>query len=273
VEIAFVPVESLVAYERNPNTHKPAQIEQIAASIEEWGWTFPILADANGVVAGHGRKAAAELLYQRGAKLRMSSGQEIPAGMVPRIDCSGWSEDQRRAYIIADNKLASNATWDDKLLTFELGELKAEGFDLGLVGFGDSELSHIFSQDQSRYSRKMVTPVYETTGEKPTVAELTDHTRARELLAEIDAAELPDDVRAFLRSAAARHVVFNYHAIAEFYSHASEDVQRLMENSALVIIDFERAIELGYVKMTTQLNEIYGRSYDDTTKSSVKKTA
>ena len=104
---------------------------QIAASIREFGWTNPILVDGdNGIIAGHGRLLAAR-------KLGMST--------VPVIELAGLSEAQKRAYIIADNKLALNAGWDNELLGLELGELDALGFDLSLTGFGEDEIATLTS--------------------------------------------------------------------------------------------------------------------------------
>jgi DNA modification methylase len=125
------PVDSLTPYAHNARTHSPEQVAQIAASIKEWGWTVPVLIDeAGGLIAGHGRVLAAKSLGLA----------ELPV-MVAR----GWSEAQKRAYVLADNKLALNAGWDDALLKIELGDLKGLGFDLALTGFGDLELGSIFA--------------------------------------------------------------------------------------------------------------------------------
>src|SRR3954463_2819423 len=119
------PVERLIPYARNARTHSPAQVDQIAASIKEWGWTNPILVgEDNTLIAGHGRVLAAR-------KLRISE--------VPVMVAIGWTEAQKKAYAIADNKLALNAGWDEALLGLELGELEVLGFDLDLIGFSETE--------------------------------------------------------------------------------------------------------------------------------------
>lgn len=121
------PVAKLIPYARNARTHSDAQVAQIAASIKEWGWTTPVLIDEQGgIIAGHGRVLAAQKL---GIK-------EIPV-MVAR----GWTEAQKKAYILADNKLALNAGWDTELLKVELAELKGLDFDLPLTGFSADELN------------------------------------------------------------------------------------------------------------------------------------
>ena len=120
-------VEDLIPYARTSRTHSDEQVAQIAASVREFGWTNPVLVDGeNGIIAGHGRILAAR-------KLGMDE--------VPCIELAGLSDTQRRAYIIADNKLALNGGWDDELLALELGELHAADFDMDLLGFDAGELS------------------------------------------------------------------------------------------------------------------------------------
>src|SRR5215213_4406635 len=126
------PVERLIPYARNARTHSPAQVDQIAASIKEWGWTTPVLVgDDSTIIAGHGRVLAAR-------KLRITD--------VPVMVAIGWTEAQKKAYAIADNKLTLNGGWDDELLGLELGELEVLGFDLDLIGFSEAERLALASQ-------------------------------------------------------------------------------------------------------------------------------
>lgn len=153
LSIDYRAVELLIPYARNSRTHSDAQVAQIAASIREFGWTNPILVDGeNGIIAGHGRVMAARKL-----------GMET----VPVIELRNMTEAQRRAYVIADNKLAEAAGWDSELLALELGELKADGFDLSLTGFDELELGDMFGEGsgsadsnarQSLADRFMVAP-------------------------------------------------------------------------------------------------------------------
>jgi ParB-like chromosome segregation protein Spo0J len=125
------PIDRLIPYAKNSRTHSEAQIAQLAASMKEWVWTNPVLADeAGGVIAGHARILAARQL-----------GYAEDPVMVAR----GWSDAQKRAYVIADNQLALNAGWDRELLGLELGELKLGGFDLALTGFGELELGDLLA--------------------------------------------------------------------------------------------------------------------------------
>ena len=129
------PVAGLIPYVNNSRKHSDEQVAQIAASIKEFGWTNPILVDgANGIIAGHGRLMAARKL-----------GMEA----VPVIELAHLSEPQRKALIIADNKLAMNAEWDNDLLMLELGELLGGGFDLDLLGFGKDELDALLSPTEA----------------------------------------------------------------------------------------------------------------------------
>lgn len=125
-QIERVPLEALVPYARNSRTHSDAQVAQIAASIREFGFTNPVLIDKDGgIIAGHGRVMAAR-------KLGLKD--------VPCLRLGYLSETQRRAYVIADNKLALNAGWDEELLAVEFADLKDAGFDLELTGFAAGEL-------------------------------------------------------------------------------------------------------------------------------------
>ena len=127
------PVAGLVPYARNARQHTDAQVAQIAASIKEWGWTNPVLLDeSQGIIAGHGRVLAAHML----------GIADIPV-MVAR----GWSEAQRRAYVLADNKLALNADWDEALLRVELADLQAMGFGVELTGFTGEDLEALLRGD------------------------------------------------------------------------------------------------------------------------------
>ena len=124
--IQYLPLDDLEPYPNNARTHSDAQIAQIAASIKEFGWTNPILVDGhNGVVAGHGRFLAAKSL-----------GMEL----VPVIELTGLTATQKRAYILADNKLAENAGWDFDRVAVEFGELQDAGFDVDVIGFDAGEV-------------------------------------------------------------------------------------------------------------------------------------
>ena len=129
IEIKYQQVDDLVGYIMNSRTHSKSQIDQLAASIKEFGFTNPILVDeSNTIIAGHGRIEAAK-------KLKLKQ--------VPTIELRGLSDAQRRAYVIADNKLAMNAGWEHETLKAEIQRLSEENYNLALMGFADDELKEL----------------------------------------------------------------------------------------------------------------------------------
>lgn len=132
--IEQIPLSSISQAENNPRTHTEAQIEQIVGSVLEYGWTNPVLVDEGStLIAGHGR-------FEAATRLGLTE--------VPAIRLSGLSPEQKRAYLIADNKLALNSGWDTKMLAAHLSDLGEAGYDVNLIGFSDVELGQLFSQAQ-----------------------------------------------------------------------------------------------------------------------------
>jgi len=122
-------VDALIPYARNARTHSDEQVAQLAASIKEWGWTTPVLVDEDGeIIAGHGRVMAA---------------RKLGIEEVPTMTATGWTKAQKQAYVLADNQLPQNAGWDMDLLSVEMKDLDADGFDLSLIGFGDDMLANM----------------------------------------------------------------------------------------------------------------------------------
>jgi len=246
-----VRTDALIPYARNSRTHSDSQVAKIAASIKEFGFLNPIIVDGeNGIVAGHGRVMAAERLGL----------EELPC-----IEASHLTDAQRRAYVIADNRLALDAGWDDEMLRIELGDLQSQDFDLSLTGFELSEIGSLLdlpepeskSDDDNPYTQKVDAPLYEPTGEKPKIEDLYSDEKAMGLIEDIKNSSLPDDEKQFLMAAASRHIVFDFQNIAEFYAHASAECQALMEDSALVIVDINKAISMGYMKFSEKVDQIF----------------
>lgn len=135
LHVELLTLEALVPYARNSRTHSPAQVAQLAGSIREFGFTNPVLIDAaGGIIAGHGRVLAA---------------RQLGLTEVPCIRLGHLSETQKRAYIIADNQLAMNASWDEAMLALELAALNSDGFDLELTGFEPGELERLLADVES----------------------------------------------------------------------------------------------------------------------------
>jgi ParB-like chromosome segregation protein Spo0J len=132
VKIENLPIDRLIPYARNSRTHSDEQVAQVASSIKEFGFTNPVLIDADGgIIAGHGRVLAAR-------KLALAD--------VPCIRLSHLSEAQKRAYVIADNKLALNSGWDEEMLALEFKDLQSMGFDLELTGFDLGDIDDLMAQ-------------------------------------------------------------------------------------------------------------------------------
>ncbi len=149
------PLDALIPFARNAHTHSPQQIAQIAGSLREFGWTNPILVDGeNGVIAGHGRLLAA---------------RQLGLTEVPVIELAHLTPTQKRAYILADNRLAESAGWDQELLALELAELKDADFDLALTGFDAGELEKLLDNVDSdeKLQETEETPAHDAADEVP----------------------------------------------------------------------------------------------------------
>lgn len=257
LEIQYKNTVDLIPYANNSRLHDDSQVEQLVKSIKEFGFTNPILLDGTDtILAGHGRLMAAEIL-----------GLET----LPTIQLAHLTDEQKIAYVIADNKLALNAQWNNELLALELKNLKEIGYELALTGFDLDEIKAFdfsddkkeYSDDENKYTDKVTSPTYEPVGEKPDLTELYDDQKAMDLIVTVQQSKLPEKEKQFLMAAASRHIVFDYSKIANFYAHSSKECQELMEASALVIIDFNKAIENGFVKLTEEINNMIDVNDDE----------
>lgn len=152
-KIAIRKVDELTADPRNARTHSPEQIDELAGSIARFGFTVPGIHDESDVVRiGNGRLAAVRLIYERGGRVYLSPGQAaggkaIPAGTIPILDGSGYTEEEWKALALADNQLALKAGWDLDELTSQLEELAAMDFDIGVIGFDQAALDALATND------------------------------------------------------------------------------------------------------------------------------
>lgn len=247
MEIIYRKVGELTPYENNPRINDEA-VDYVAKSIEEFGFKNPIIIDHdNVIVAGHTRLLACKQL-----------GIED----VPCIMADDLTDGQVKAFRLVDNKTSEFAEWDYDLLTDELASIA--DIDMSEHGFGGQmrELEEEL-EDVNPYTTKIDIPIYEPTGDKPMLPELVETDKHDELVREIKLSNLPSDLKEFLMIAACRHYKFNYKNIAEYYAHSNAEVQRLMEKSALVIIDYNQAIEEGYLRISKVLEELVEDELDD----------
>jgi len=178
------------------------------------------------------------------------------------------SEDERRKVSVLLHTATGSWSWD-ALSSWSVADLREWGMDSDtLKGWNNdaNNLKELLNADgelDNNYSRKIEAPIYTPKGDKPAISEMIDESRTKELYTEIEAADIPEEEKQFLRIAANRHTVLNFKRIAEYYAHSPAPVQKLMEDSALVIIDFKRAIELGYVKLSEEIAAQYLKDYPD----------
>jgi hypothetical protein len=247
MQIKSVPISSLVFDPNNARKHSAQNLKAISTSLEKFGQRKPIVVHNGVIIAGNGTVEAAKSL----------GWTEITISEVP----SDWDLATAKAYAIADNRSAELAEWDTPVLVEQLTEMQDEGWDLKEFGFDDGIMESLQKEiDEASpaqtYSKKMNIPQYEIVGEEPAITELYNDIKADSLKEQIKQAKLPDDVKEFLLIAANRHVVFDYRKIAEFYPHQPAEIQKLMEESALVIIDAEDAIRNGYANFLTTITEL-----------------
>lgn len=256
----------LTALVDHPENPRQGDKDAVSDSVTGNGFYGAILVQSSTghILAGHTRRA---VLLEQGTT----------RGPVLWVDCDN---ETARRILLADNRTAELAAWDEAgllavLQELEPDELPAVAFtvedmeelqrrldgDLGELSDDDEDGPREWWRPSGPYSRRTDTIQYEPTSETaPPVSALVDRSKADLLTARIAAADLPDEIKEFLSVAAQRHLVFDYSQIAEFYAHAEPELQALMEESALVIVDFDDAIRHGYVKLNERLTDLLAAS-------------
>lgn len=241
LKIEYVGIDSIKPYKNNAKTHPQEQIEQIKKSIEQFGMDDPIGIWKDEIVEGHGRLIACKELGMK----------EIP---IIRLD--HLTDEERKAYTLAHNKLTMNSDFnmdilEKELMSIDTINMEDFGFDYDFVL--DEE---IIEEEENPYTNIINIPQYEIKGEEPAIAELYDDTKCNDLLNKIEKSNVSEEQKDFLRISATRHLGFNYSKVAEYYAHQDKEMQKLMEESALVIIDFDDAIKNGYAELKADIDEM-----------------
>ena len=252
LEIVYVAVEKIKPYANNPRINKKA-VEKVMKSIQAYGFKVPCVLDKNYLlITGHTRWEAAKRLKMK---------------RIPCIIASDLNKAKADAFRIADNKVAEYSTWDMTKLKEELSKIQLEdiefddmGFDndfsiekLGLVDMPEGSDGDEGEIETEKYSTKTNIPQYEIQGLNIKLSDCIDKQKYVELLKEIDNSTVSDAQKKFLKLAATRHIRFIYKNIAEYYASTNSEMQRLMEHSALVIIDIDDAIRNGYARLTKEV--------------------
>ena len=232
MKVANRNLAELTPYAGNAKKHDSTQIANVAESIRQFGFVQPIVIDRDDVIViGHCRALAAKKLGMK----------EVPCVCVDDL-----TPEQVNALRIVDNK-SNESPWDFDVLHDELAELDLRDFDFSFIADEKKE---------NPYTNKIKIPQYEVHGEQPSLDELYDTDKTDDLIAEIKISGVSEAEKQFLIEAAKRHTVFNYRNIAEYYAHASCEMQQLMERSALVIIDYDDAIANGYMKLSKAIERM-----------------
>lgn len=246
----WVRIDDLVPWADNPRQNESA-VTMVVESIRRFGFAAPIIARAENrqVIAGH---------------TRLKAAQQLGLEMVP-VRFMDLDEDEAHALALADNKLNEAATWDESMLATILQGLEQASVPIDNLGWSTSELDELIASLEKKdeplsdgelsdqYTKKIQAPVYEPKGERPPIDSLVDRSKTEQLVADIKAAKLDRETEQFLVDAAQRHLSFHFRKIAEWYCHADPTIQDLMERSGLVIIDFDKAIEHGFVHLSKRL--------------------
>lgn len=266
------PASSLSVNPENPRTITDSKLVQLERSMEKHGDISGVIFNVrDGLLYGGNQRSTR---FDENSKVVITKRYDKPTrtGTVAvgyvlhkgerfnyrEVD---WDKDTATAAMIAANKNAG--VFDEEKLTEHLKRLGNFDidFDLDLTMFDSGEIEELLGgndEDEELYTNKIVSPIYEPKGPKPKVDSLFNSSKTESLLKEIEKApKVPKEVKEFLTVAAYRHTVFDYREIAEYYSHAPAEVQNLMERSALVIIDFKKAIENGFVVLSEKLGKAY----------------
>lgn len=239
LKIEYVSIDSIKPYSKNAKQHPREQIEQIKKSIEQFGMDDPIGVWKDEIVEGHGRLIACK---------------ELGYIEVPIIRLDHLTDEERRAYTLAHNKLTMNSDFDMDILNKELEDIKT--INMENFGFIYEQLEEIIENIDNLYTTKINIPQYEIKGEEPKIEELVDSKKVEILNEIIENSNVSDEQKNFLKKSATRMYTFNYSNIAEYYAHQDKEMQELMEKLALVIIDLKSAIANGYVELSTKLEEM-----------------
>lgn len=233
---------------RNYRKHNDRNKELIKKSLEECGAGRSIVIDNDDeIIAGNGIYEQAQALNIP-VKVIETDGSELV--VVKRTDLK-TDDEKRKKLAVMDNSTSDSSEFDIDLMSedFATGEL----LDMGVVIPEDVEVE----VEDSKYTRKVSIPVYEIKGEKPEISEMIDTNKADKFIKQIQEMDISDELKKFLIDSATRLYEFNYSKIAEFYAHQNKDVQDIMEKLALVLIDVDKAIENGYVKMNSIIEDIF----------------
>lgn len=234
-----VKISKVKGNPNNPRIIKNDKFKKLVKSIQE----FPEMLKLRPIVVD-------EDFMVLGGNMRLKASKDAGLKEVWIEIAEGLTEEQKKEFIVKDNVGFGEWEWDMLANEWDSVQLAEWGLDVW-ENLDDTK------EDENTYTQKIETPKYEPTGDKPTEEELYNEDKVKELIKKIGFSNATKDEKEFLIKAAYRHTVFNYKNIAEFYVHSSKEIQELMEDSALVIIDFKKAIEGGYIALNEKITNQY----------------
>jgi hypothetical protein len=236
----LIKISQVKSNPNNPRLIKNDKFKKLVKSVQDFPEMLelrPIVVDENMIVLG--------------GNMRLKACKEAGLKEV-WIEVADLTEQQKKEFTIKDNVGFGEWEWDMLANEWEQTELE----DWGLDGFPfDAE-----DTEEDKYTRKIEAPTYKPNNEKPNINDLTDDAKYKELINDINNSTLDETEKKFLIKSAQRHIVFDYSKIADYYANSNKEVQELMERSALIIIDFDKAIESGYVKLTNDIAKSYKKN-------------
>ena len=227
----------------NPRIIKNDKFKKLVKSIQE----FPQMLEKRPIVVD-------ENMMVLGGNMRLKASKDAGLKEVWIDIAEGWTKEQKDEFVVKDNVNFGEWEWD--MLANEWDSVQLADWGLDVWENPDDAIV----EDNDTYTRKIVAPTYEPKNEKPNIVDLFDTKKADELIDKIKQADVTEEELMFLSHCALRHTVYDYSKIADFYAHSSKEIQELMEDSALVIIDFDKAIENGYVKLTKDIAAAYEKN-------------
>jgi hypothetical protein len=232
----------------NPRLIKDDKFAKLVRSIKE----FPKMLEIRPIVVN------ADMIVL-GGNMRLKACKEAGLKEVPIIYADDLTEDEQKQFIIKDNVGFGEWDWDMIANEWESNLIEDWGLDIPFVD--NLNIDNDFNNSENPYTGKVEAPKYEPSEEKPEFVDLYDKTKFEILVEQIESSSLNKEHKEFLKLAATRHIVFNYSKIADMYAHSEKQMQEQMENSALVIIDFEKAIELGFVRLSEEISAQFIEEY------------
>ena len=238
-----VKISKVKGNPNNPRIIKNDKFKKLVKSIQE----FPEMLKLRPIVVD-------EDMIVLGGNMRLRASKDAGLKEVWIDIAEGLTEEQKKEFIVKDNVGFGEWEWDMLANEWDSVQLAEWGLD---VWQNEDDV-----KEEEVYTKNIEAPTYEPKNEKPKEEELYNEDKVKELIKKIGLSNIKKEEKDFLIKAAYRHTVFNYQSIADFYSHSNKELQELMEDSALVIIDFNKAIENGYVILNKKLQDVYNSEYE-----------